>query len=119
LYSFYKPNDYAKGNMLAINPLWYKAYNEKQILLRDFKEDSYFYMDFEVLKIFNQYGEEKFYNDPIWKFDWEACRLEALKLKIAGIPNKKIKRPLFLQIFVVDLIFDVMNKITAFKKKIT
>jgi len=119
LYSLNEPNDYANGDMVAISPLWYKAYNEKQILLRDFKEESYFYMDFEVLKIFNKYGEEKFYNDPIWKFDWEACRLEALKLKIDGIPNKKIKRPLFLQILVIDLIFDTLNHLSAFKKKIT
>ena len=119
LYSYYKPNDYANGDMVALSPSWYKAYNEKQIILNDFKEDPYFYMDFEVLKIFNQYGEKRFYNDPIWKFDWEACRLQALKLNIKGIPEKKIKRPLFIQILLTDLIFDTLNNISAFKKKIT
>lgn len=118
MYSFYKPNDYAKGDIETINPLWYKDYDNKQISLRNFKEEPYYYMDFEVLKFFKQYGEKKFYNEPIWNFDWEKCRLEAIKRNIYGIPTKEIKGPSLLQKYIVDFTFDVLIKITIFGRKI-
>lgn len=117
LYSFYTPKDYIYGDTVNINPLWFDLYDKMQISLRDFKEETYYYMDFEVLKIFKEYGVEKFYNEPIWKFDWEKCRLEAIRQNIQGIPTKPIKEPLFLQTYLVDFMFITLFKITSFIRK--
>lgn len=118
MYSFYTPNDYAVGSMGPIDPLWYKAYKKHHILIKNFNMEPYYYMDFEVLKIFKQYGEKKFYNDPIWKFDWEKCRKEAINLNIEGIPSTPIKRPSMLRIYIVDLIFDTIIKTTTYIRKL-
>ena len=118
MYSFYKPNDYAIGDMGPIEPLWCKAYQDQQILVKHFIEEPYHYMDFEVLKIFKQYGEKKFYNDPIWKFDWEKCRKEAINLNIEGIPCRPIERPSLLRIYILDLVFTIIIKTSTYIRKI-
>lgn len=119
MYSFYTPQDYVKlGGNSMIDNNWYSIYNEMGINLKTFKEDTYYYMDFEVLVFFNKYGIETFYNEPIWQFDWESCRLEGLKRGIEGIPHTPIRKPANLYITLVDNYFDLLNYIIIKGRKI-
>ncbi|MEZ7498690.1 glycosyltransferase family 2 protein [Flavobacterium sp. Arc3] len=113
MYSFFKPDDYVKlGNTEKIDTNWYKLYDEMGLNLKDFKNDTYYYMDFEVLKLFSKYGERLFYNEPIWYFDWESCRLEGLNRGIEGIPGKPINKPNKFYVKSIDLYFSLLNFIT-------
>jgi hypothetical protein len=117
-YSFFTPNDYIRTQ--TTDPLdnnWYKLYDEKGINLREFNDDAYYYMDFEVLKFFHKYGVKSFYNEPIWHFDWESCRLEAVKRGVEGIPLTPVKSPSSSYIFLIDNFFFFLNFITKIKRK--
>lgn len=119
MYNFFSPRDYIKmGPKDILNKNWYKIYDEKGINLKEFKEEPYYYMDFEVLKIFNRYGTKLFYNEPIWHFDWEACRLEGIKRGIEGMPLEPIKSPNRIYTFLIDHFFFFLNYITNTKRKI-
>ena len=54
----------------------------------------YYWYDYEALKLFNQYGVQRFIFDDIWNFNWEACRLDALKNNYDNIPDKPIIHPM-------------------------
>jgi hypothetical protein len=113
MYNFFTPQDYfTSDNSEKIDENWYKLYDEMGINLKDFKKDTYYYMDFEVLKFFNTYGTKSFYKEPIWHFDWESCRLEGLKRHIEGIPLKPIKKPFKIYSLSLDLVFCLLNMIT-------
>ena len=119
IYSFFTPNDYINsGGTDIIDNNWYKLYDEMGINLKEFKKDSYYYMDFEVLKFFNTYGTKLFYNEPIWYFDWESCRIDGLKRGIKGIPLKPITKPYKFYIISIDLFFCFLNFITIKLRKI-
>lgn len=118
MYNFFTPNDYIQtGATGVLDNNWYKLYDDKGINLREFKDDDYYYMDFEVLKMFNKYGTKIFFNEPIWHFDWESCRLEGLKRGIEGIPLKPIKSPFKIYTFLIDTFFFFLNFITNTKRK--
>ncbi|MEC5166784.1 hypothetical protein RCH18_002533 [Flavobacterium sp. PL11] len=118
IYSYYSLKNYLNGEYEAINPLWFEAYDKLHINLKKFNEESYYYMDFEVLKLFQKWGTKRFFNEPIWKFDWEKCRLKAIDLKIEGIPTEQIKKPTLLRIYLVDITFAISNIITSLVRKI-
>jgi hypothetical protein len=117
-YSFYSLKDYMQNATVErLNDKWFQLYDDIGINLKEFKEDKYYYMDFEVLKIFNKYGTKLFYNEPIWYFDWESCRLEGIKRGIEGIPLKPIKSPNRVYAFVMDNFFFFLNSLTYTKRK--
>ena len=119
MYSFFSPKDYIqKGDFDTLDNNWYKLYDDKGINLRKFKDDDYYYMDFEVLKIFNKFGAKLFYNEPIWHFDWESCRLEGIKRGIEGIPLEPIKSPNKIYIYLIDHFFFFFNFITYAKRRL-
>lgn len=118
MYSFFSLNDYIQTEAVdAIDDNWYTIYEEQGINLREGKEDDYYDMDFEVLKIFNKYGTRLFYNEPIWHFDWESCRLEAIKRGVEEIPLKPITSPYKIYTFLIDNFFHFLNFITIAKRK--
>jgi hypothetical protein len=113
-YCFATPEDYINsGKSSVIDEKWYSVYNEMGINLKEFDEEPYYYMDFEVLKLFSKYGTKFFYKEPIWYFDWEACRIEGLKRGIEGIPLKPITKPTILYTILIDSVFSLINFITS------
>lgn len=118
-YRFLTPTDYVKiGGTRLIDNSWYSIYDEMGINLKEFKEDKYYYMDFEVLILFNKYGTKTFINEPIWHFDWESCRIEGLKRGIEGIPLAPIKMPSRFYTYSINLYYNFVNFITLVWRKI-
>lgn len=118
-YRFLVPKDYIKiGGTSPINSNWYSIYNAMGINLKKFKEEAYYYMDFEVLILFTKYGTKAFYNEPIWHFDWESCRIEGLKRGIEGIPSTPIKMPSRIHRCSINLYYNFVNFITLIWRKI-
>lgn len=117
-YSFYKPKDYIKtGNTEIIDKNWYELYEKMGVNLKGFKEETYYYMDFEVLKFFNVYGIKFFNKEPIWRFDWESCRLEGIKRGIKGLPLKPVKKPNIIFRFSTDIFFIFFNSLIKVVRK--
>lgn len=112
MYNYYKPEDYEKGDITPIDKNWYNAYDKIGVDLRKFDQQEFYYMDFEVLKIFHQHGTKRFYNDPVWHFDWEGSRQAGLKMGIDGLPDKPIKQPPSARVLIVDFFYKLINTIT-------
>ena len=117
VYGRYNLKEYIHGASEPINPLWFDRYEKMGINLKEFSSEHYYYMDFEVLKLFEKYGTKRFFNDPIWKFDWEKCRLTAISQNIKGIPNEQIVRPNAMQLIILDLSCKFNTTITNLVRK--
>jgi glycosyltransferase involved in cell wall biosynthesis len=118
MYNKYTSVDYANEGMLeSTQQSWFEYYDKNGIELKNFKESQFYWMDFEVLRMFQKYGTNRFFNDSIWHFDWEACRIEALARKIDGIPLQPIICPSIGRIKLTDILFRLLNKIIEMKNK--
>jgi glycosyltransferase involved in cell wall biosynthesis len=118
IYSKYKPADCVDGDLEITNPLWIKGYNEIGLDLSTFKQDNYNWTDFEALRIFNKYGTSRFFNDSIWHFDWEACRIAALEKGEKNIPAKPLKMPGKLRVVFLDMFFQALKGTVKIKNKL-
>ena len=117
MYNKYTPMDYANEGVLeATQERWFEYYDKSGIELRKFEQANYYWMDFEVLKMFNKYGTNRFFNDSIWHFNWEDCRKEAIIRNIEGISMKPISKPSVLRIRFTDVFFRTLTKLINFKK---
>ncbi|MEN0045653.1 MAG: glycosyltransferase family 2 protein [Bacteroidota bacterium] len=91
-YRYFKSEDYIKENKLhPIQDKWLSYPNHVE--LKNFKQQKYYYSDYEVLKLFQKYGTKRFFSDPIWNIDWEDCRKEAKSKGVDNIPNEPIQTP--------------------------
>lgn len=116
-YRYFKPEDYITENKLyPIQDKWISYPNH--IELKNFKQQKYYYSDYEVLKLFHKYGTKRFFNDPIWDIDWEDCRKDAISQNISDIPNKPINAPSKLRNALIDIFFDSIKKGTKILKKL-
>ena len=118
IYTKYKPADCVDGDLENTNPLWIKGYDEKGVNLSTFKQDTYNWTDFEALRIFNEYGTARFFNDSIWHFDWEACRIAALERGEKNIPQKPLQTPGKLRVAFVDMFFQTLKGVVKIKNKL-
>lgn len=75
-------------------PEWIGKYDLMNINLRNLPDPEFSWHDFEALKLFSQHGYRRFKWDNIWEFDWEKCRLAAIKRGITK-EQGEIKRPSF------------------------
>ena len=86
--------DYAKaGRLENVQPEWLAGWEKLGIDMQSIVSQKYYWQDFEVLRHFEQRGEQRFWKDDIWNFDWEACRLFAQSCQMTGIPQKTITGP--------------------------
>jgi hypothetical protein len=83
---------YSKRDFEKIPDEWLLGWQQKGIDLKNFNDPEYSWYDFEVLRLFNQWGSRRFYLDNIWCFDWEGCREVALLMNKEA-PTEKIKYP--------------------------
>lgn len=72
---------------------WTEGYVEKGIDLSQPPEDRFFWTDWDVLRMFGEHGVDRFRFLDIWRFDWEAARLEALARGIGDVPPQPIHPP--------------------------
>ena len=86
--------DFTGAGRLERSPAeWFRRWEDAGIDMRAVTEEQYHWYDFEVLRYFQEHGARKFWLDDIWDFDWEACRLHAKDLNIAGVPAVPVHAP--------------------------
>jgi hypothetical protein len=73
---------------------WFDNYRRAGIDLSSIAVEPFFWSDWEVLRMFKQYGPETFRHVDIWSFDWEALREEGVRRGVAGLPEEPIRVPL-------------------------
>lgn len=72
---------------------WLAGWEAQGIRMRgDAAPTSYWYDD-EVLRLFAQHGERKYWWDDIWDVDWESLRQDARARGVTGIPSDPITGP--------------------------
>jgi hypothetical protein len=109
-YQRYTKEDYFNvGELKPILPQWF---DNDLFKLDDFRSSEYYWLDFEVLKLFEQYGTTRFFNDPIWHFDWNACKKYASDTLKMDLKNKEVITPSKLHIVLADKLFKVISKLT-------
>jgi glycosyltransferase involved in cell wall biosynthesis len=72
---------------------WFSGWEAKGIDMTSIQEDEYFWWDWEVLRMFEQYGERTFAQEDIWYVDWEEVRQAGLQLGIENLPTRPIVDP--------------------------
>lgn len=76
-----------------VTPAWFTKWEEMGIDIHTIPHSDYYWYDYEALRLFNEYGVVRFAYDDIWDFDWEACRLDAIKKNYDSTPQKPIVQP--------------------------
>ncbi|MFT3825787.1 MAG: glycosyltransferase family 2 protein [Chitinophagaceae bacterium] len=92
---------------------WTDGWLAKNIDVKNVGDVRISWHDYEVLKHFSHYGEQKFYLDNIWGVDWEYYRQQAIKNGVAGISEKSIKKqPLPHRVAgkIIDTAYDFYHK---------
>jgi len=92
---------------------WLKGWTERHINLQKFHEPDFSWQDFEVLKLFKNYGYRRFYLDDIWDFDWESCT-RAAENKGIDVSSAPISKPNSLMVSLlksVDALYILSRKL--------
>lgn len=76
----------ASGRLEPVPQQWLAGWEERGIDLHTIPRETFYWQDFEVLRLFAHHGVRRFWLDDVWGFDWEACRRCALARGIPGIP---------------------------------
>lgn len=86
--------EYAKaGRLEVMEAEWFGEWERLGIDMQSIPSGKYYWQDFEVLRHLEVHGEKHFWQDDIWNFNWEACRLYAISRNIIGIPKQPISGP--------------------------
>ncbi|GAB3925904.1 glycosyltransferase family 2 protein [Mucilaginibacter myungsuensis] len=72
---------------------WLNGYKTMGLDLHHLPDPENSWHDYEVLKFFTIYGEQKFHLDDIWDHDWERTRLAAIHDGMASPLSDQIKGP--------------------------
>ena len=73
---------------------WFTNYQKVGININISESDTIFWWDWEVLRMFKDYGTKPFRYIDIWDVDWEKLRLRGLSQGVEGLPTTPIKVPL-------------------------
>lgn len=91
--SFYKESlMYPENAIEEVPEDWVSGWERMKINLCNFPEPIYSWHDMEVLHFFKKFGYSRFYLDDIWEFDWESCRIWAMK-NGKEAPVVSVKKP--------------------------
>lgn len=72
---------------------WLAGWQSLGIDMTTVNVQPYYWWDWEVLRMFAQYGVERFRHQEIWYLDWEQVRQDGLKLGIEGLPSNPLHNP--------------------------
>lgn len=91
----YNPhNNHLDKNSIRATPKeWFSSWEELKIDMKTISCSKYYWHDFDVLKSFGKYGTRRFWLEPIWEFDWEACKQFAKAKQMEDIPDFNISKP--------------------------
>ncbi len=93
---------------------WWQGWQNEGIDLLHSRSDSDNQFNREVLRLFAQYGERRFYWDDVWGFDWEELRLKILATNPAvRVPLSSIPRPTLFHRSILALARRVRRRLMA------
>jgi glycosyltransferase involved in cell wall biosynthesis len=79
-------------SMLPCPETWHSGWRSLGIDTTSVQTDKYYWWDWEVLRLFGQYGEHTFRHEDIW-VNWEEIRQAGIELGIPGLPQRSIRDP--------------------------
>jgi hypothetical protein len=82
-----------KFNIRPTRPEWFTNYELAGINLDVSDASAVFWWDWEVLRMFRQYGTAPFRYLDVWSFSWEALRREGIARGVSGLPEAPIEIP--------------------------
>jgi glycosyltransferase involved in cell wall biosynthesis len=88
-----KINHLADSLVQPVPKEWFDQWEKLGIDMTTIPSNKYYWQDFDILKNFQTYGTYRFWLEPIWEFDWEACRQFAKTQQVKDIPDFEIKKP--------------------------
>lgn len=101
------PEDYCESS----KDEWFKGWEDLGIDMHTIPTSKYYWYDYEALKLFQQFGLERFVYDDIWNFDWESFRKHALAENYKFCPAFEIKNPRPIPHFIIKNTVKIMNNI--------
>ena len=73
---------------------WWQGWQDQGIDLFDSPTAPDNHFNRELLGLFEQYGERRFYWDDVWEFDWESLRVKILTTDAtAAVPRRPLQLP--------------------------
>ena len=72
---------------------WFDGWIARGIDMTSIRHEPYYWWDWEVLRMFEKYGERMFRHEDVWYVDWEAIRQAGLEMGIPDLPQRPIKDP--------------------------
>lgn len=96
---------------------WFEKWDIIGINVHYFPEKTYYWYDFEALKLLGKYGCGRFAFDDIWDFDWESLRKYAEQSGFKEAPKNKIRRPFPFFGKSVEFSVKMLNRIWLFLKQ--
>jgi hypothetical protein len=69
---------------------WHEYWLKSGIDTTSIVEEKDFWWDWEVLRMFNEYGTKPFQKDDVWCVDWEGIRRGGQDLGVDGLPQQPI-----------------------------
>jgi glycosyltransferase involved in cell wall biosynthesis len=98
---------------------WFNGWERLGINMMTVPSQPFYWYDYEVLKQFKKYGVRRFWSDDIWNFDWEACRVHAKSIGIAGMPDVSISPPPIVIRSALRLLDKVLPIAKSLRRKLT
>jgi hypothetical protein len=71
---------------------WFEGWTARGIDMFTIERPRFTWHDHEALRLFARYGSRRFWLEPIWDLDWEACRSDALARGL-DVPGEPVRRP--------------------------
>lgn len=85
--------DWSRLGKLEASPAsWFEGWTARGIEMFHFERPRFTWHDHEVLRLFARHGGRRFWLDPVWDLDWEACRSDAVERGL-DVPREPVRRP--------------------------
>ncbi len=72
---------------------WFEGWIVRGMDMTSIQHEQYYWWDWEVLRMFEKYGERIFRHEDVWYIDWETIRQAGLEMGIPDLPQRPIKDP--------------------------
>jgi glycosyltransferase involved in cell wall biosynthesis len=113
--NFYKSENSKKIKSSQISTAWVDIWNKDGFNFSNYKNETFYWSDVEVLKLFYKHGCKMFWSEAIWDFDWNKCLAWATQNEITGLPQM-IKAPSKFRKKIYDIFFYMLQTGAKFLK---
>ena len=72
---------------------WSAGWEQRGVNLADVVVSKHHWWTWEILRLFDEFGEDRFEGLPIWDYDWEGARQVGLAQRVEGLPQRAVRDP--------------------------